>query len=137
MATPTAKTSFGLPLALFAWCITEIIRYSFYGFNLVNAAPKLLTWLRYSTFVFLYPIGVSGELICMYHAQQYISETGAYSMELPNVYNFTFSYLYLVWFLMFLYIPLFPKLYLHMFTLRRKVLGGGAAAASDKKKKVK
>lgn len=47
LATPTAIYSPGLPLALLAWSITEIIRYSYYAFNLVNFVPSFLIWLRY------------------------------------------------------------------------------------------
>lgn len=46
IATPDAIYSPGLPLALFAWAVTEIIRYAFYGLNLLNAVPKLLIFLR-------------------------------------------------------------------------------------------
>lgn len=47
LATPNAILSPGLPLALFAWSITEIIRYAFYGFNLLNIVPRILIILRY------------------------------------------------------------------------------------------
>lgn len=47
LATPTAIYSPGLPLALFAWSITEIIRYGFYGFNLLGFVPSPLVFLRY------------------------------------------------------------------------------------------
>lgn len=45
-ATPTGQASPGLPLALLAWCITEIIRYGYYALSLVNAVPYLLVFLR-------------------------------------------------------------------------------------------
>lgn len=49
LATPDtyAASSFGFPLAILAWSITEIIRYSFYYLNLNNFVPYFLTWLRY------------------------------------------------------------------------------------------
>lgn len=46
IATPNAIYSPGLPLALFAWSITEIIRYAFYGLNLLKAVPHILIFLR-------------------------------------------------------------------------------------------
>lgn len=45
-ATPTGQVSPGLPLALLAWCITEIIRYGYYALSLINAVPHILVWLR-------------------------------------------------------------------------------------------
>ncbi|XP_055696523.1 very-long-chain (3R)-3-hydroxyacyl-CoA dehydratase 2 [Lutzomyia longipalpis] len=132
MATPTGKVSPGLPLALLAWSVTEIIRYGYYALNLVNTVPRLVTWLRYTTFIALYPIGVTGELLCFYWAQDYARSHGVWSVEMPNRWNGTFSYYYFLWFVMLLYIPLFPQMYLHMFAQRKKILGGGAAAKSKK-----
>uniref|UniRef100_A0A182NFW0 Very-long-chain (3R)-3-hydroxyacyl-CoA dehydratase n=1 Tax=Anopheles dirus TaxID=7168 RepID=A0A182NFW0_9DIPT len=127
MATPTGKVSPGLPLAILAWSVTEIIRYAYYALNLVDAVPKLLIFLRYTTFIVLYPTGVTGELLCFYWAQSHVAATKQWSIEMPNTYNFTFSYLYFLWAVMLLYIPLFPQLYLHMFAQRKKILGSGSA----------
>ncbi|XP_063696219.1 very-long-chain (3R)-3-hydroxyacyl-CoA dehydratase 2 [Culicoides brevitarsis] len=124
-ATPTGQVSPGLPLALLAWCITEIIRYGYYALSLLNAVPHLLVWFRYTTFIVLYPIGVTGELLCFYWAQSYVRETKLWSVEMPNPWNFTFSYFYFLWIVMLGYIPIFPHLYLHMFAQRKKILGGG------------
>uniref|UniRef100_A0A182ITA0 Very-long-chain (3R)-3-hydroxyacyl-CoA dehydratase n=1 Tax=Anopheles atroparvus TaxID=41427 RepID=A0A182ITA0_ANOAO len=134
MATPTGKVSPGLPLAILAWSITEIIRYGYYALNLIDAVPQLLITLRYTTFIALYPIGVTGELLCFYWAQSHVGETKQWSVEMPNKYNFTFSYFYVLWMVMLLYIPLFPQLYLHMFAQRKKVLGAPSGAASGKQK---
>lgn len=163
LAVPVSMFSPGLPLALFAWSVTEIIRYGFYGFNLLGAVPSTLVWLRwvfacyiwwlfhqnhlttqplifylflwrYTTFIALYPIGVTGELLCLYWAQRHAATTTIWSIEMPNTYNFTFSYYYFLWIVMLLYIPLFPQLYLHMFALRKKVLG---KASTDAKVKTK
>lgn len=138
MATPTGKVSPGLPIALFAWAITEIIRYGYYALNIVKVVPHIVVFLRYTTFIALYPIGVTGELLCFWWAQSYAKEHSVWSVEMPNKWNATFSYFTLLWIVMLGYIPIFPQLYLHMFAQRRKILGGGspavAAPASQKKK---
>jgi len=123
MATPDAKESPGLPLALLAWSITEIIRYGYYALNIVNMVPYILIWLRYTTFIALYPIGVTGELLCFYWAQNYAKNNSVWSVNMPNKYNATFSYFYLLWIVMVSYIPIFPQLYLHMFAQRKKFVG--------------
>lgn len=46
MPTVAAKNSYGLPLALIAWSVTEIIRYGYYTLNLINIVPSILIWLR-------------------------------------------------------------------------------------------
>ncbi|KAH8298225.1 hypothetical protein KR018_011405 [Drosophila ironensis] len=135
MATPTGKVSPGLPIALFAWAITEIIRYGYYALNIVKIVPHFVVFLRYTTFIVLYPIGVTGELLCFWWAQSYARENSVWSVVMPNKWNATFSYFGFLWIVMLGYIPIFPQLYLHMFAQRRKILGGGGAAAASPKKK--
>lgn len=127
LATPTGPTSPGLPLALVAWSITEVIRYLYYALNLLGTVPYLLVWCRYTLFIALYPIGVTGELLCLYAAQAYVAHKKLWSLEMPNALNLTFSYHYFLLFIMFLYIPLFPQMYLHMFAQRRKVITDGTS----------
>ena len=124
--TPTGQKSPGLPLALFCWSLTEIIRYSYYVAHLLlPAVPSLLVWLRYTIFIPMYPCGFLGELLCSYWAQSYIRDTGKWSVELPNRFNFSFSFYYFIWIMAICYMPLFPQMYLHMFAQRRKVFGRG------------
>ncbi|XP_034185873.1 3-hydroxyacyl-CoA dehydratase 1 [Osmia lignaria lignaria] len=130
LATPYehAASSPGLPLAILAWSITEIIRYLFYFMNLSGFVPYFLTWLRYTLFIILYPIGVTGELLCLYAAIKYAgSHPEAWSYTLPNACNFTFSYYITLIIVGLTYIPVFPQLYLHMFAQRRKILGVDAS----------
>lgn len=112
---------------------------------------------RYSTFIILYPIGVTGELLCFYAAVKYANANpDVWSYTLPNVWNFTFSYLYLLVGVMLLYIPcvyrvfmnvekertdskrnllsvaVFPVLYMHMFAQRRKMLTPTSKESSKK-----
>ncbi|XP_030384745.1 very-long-chain (3R)-3-hydroxyacyl-CoA dehydratase hpo-8 [Scaptodrosophila lebanonensis] len=133
MATPTGKVSPGLPIALFAWAVTEIIRYGYYALNIIKVVPHLVVFLRYTTFIALYPIGVTGELLCFWWAQNYAKEHSVWSVVMPNKWNATFSYFALLWIVMLGYIPIFPQLYLHMFAQRRKILGGGGSGAPKKK----
>ncbi|KAF7215345.1 3-hydroxyacyl-CoA dehydratase 2 [Nothobranchius furzeri] len=106
-----------------AWTVTEIIRYSFYTFSLLNHLPYLIKWARYTFFIVLYPMGVTGELLTIYAALPYVQKTGLYSVTLPNKYNFSFDYYTFLILVMVSYIPLFPQLYFHMIRQRKKVLG--------------
>merc|ERR1719369_1254936 len=120
---PPSQISLGFPLLLFAWTITEIIRYSMYAISLVGTPPYFLTWLRYTFFIIAYPTGVTGELLCSYWGMWYAREKGIWSVHLPNSLNATFSFPLVILVIMLLYIPLFPPMYLHMFGQRKKVLG--------------
>ncbi|CAK9817120.1 Very-long-chain (3R)-3-hydroxyacyl-CoA dehydratase 2 [Anthophora plagiata] len=130
LATPSnyAISSSGMPLAILAWSITEIIRYLFYFLNLNGSVPYLLVWLRYTLFIVLYPIGITGELLCLYSATKYASSyPDAWTYKLPNTWNFIFSYYTILVIIMLSYIPIFPQLYCHMFAQRRKILGNDAS----------
>lgn len=109
-------------LFVIAWTITEIIRYSFYTFSLLNHLPYLIKWARYTLFIVLYPMGVSGELLTIYAALPFVRQAGLYSISLPNKYNFSFDYYAFLILIMISYIPLFPQLYFHMIHQRRKIL---------------
>jgi very-long-chain (3R)-3-hydroxyacyl-CoA dehydratase len=41
-----SRASIGVPMLLIAWSVTEVIRYSFYALNLINAVPHVLVWCR-------------------------------------------------------------------------------------------
>jgi very-long-chain (3R)-3-hydroxyacyl-CoA dehydratase len=123
---PPARLSVGVLMLLFAWTITEMIRYSLYAIQLVSTPPYFLTWLRYSFFIIAYPVGVTGELLCSYAGLLTAYETGVFSVTFPNVMNATFSFPLVIAVIMLLYVPLFPPMYLHMFSQRKKVLGASA-----------
>ncbi|XP_067863180.1 very-long-chain (3R)-3-hydroxyacyl-CoA dehydratase 1 isoform X2 [Heptranchias perlo] len=111
-------------LFLVTWAVTEITRYSFYTFNLLNHLPYFIKWARYNFFIILYPIGVVGELLTIYGALPFVKKSGIYSLRLPNKYNVSFDYYTCLIIVMISYIPLFPQLYFHMLRQRRKVLHG-------------
>ena len=127
---PEAREDKGFPMLLVAWSVTEIIRYSYYALGLFNATPWILTWLRYTLFIGLYPLGVSGELMCSIACLPSIYREKPLSVALPNAWNFTFNSYVVMILILLSYIPIFPQLYLHMFAQRRKILG-----SDDSKKK--
>ncbi|XP_075985304.1 3-hydroxyacyl-CoA dehydratase 1 [Anticarsia gemmatalis] len=126
MATESAPVSPGLPICILAWSITEIIRYAYYVLNILNAVPQPLLFLRYSTFLILYPIGITGELMCMYFSLDEVAEKQLLTISMPNAWNAAFNYYYFLIFYMLLYIPIFPVLFGHMLAQRRKMLGKDA-----------
>lgn len=82
-----------------AWSLAEIIRYQYY-IHKPNEGPLL--FLRYNSFLILYPMGVlTGEMPLIYQNYQ----------KTNNIVNLV---------ILFLYIPFFPYLYIHMLSLRKK-----------------
>lgn len=107
---------------IFAWGVTEVVRYAFYGLKLLNIEFSLLTWCRYSFFLVLYPLGVSSELTLVAARLAYIYSDRPYSLFMPNSINFGIDFFYLVIIALIAYIPGFPTLYGHMRKMRSKVL---------------
>jgi len=55
----------GVVVVSFAWGITELVRYSLYFLSLFDKQPAALLWMRYSFFIVLYPLGVTGEWLIL------------------------------------------------------------------------
>jgi hypothetical protein len=111
-----------------AWCITEIIRYSYYGLGLYKINVGLLTWLRYTLFIVLYPTGVAGEMGCLYKSMPGMMDappSGAnpiVSYFLRPILKNSLGYFLAI---VPMYVVGLTTLYGHMLAQRKKVLGGG------------
>lgn len=121
----------GLKLILIAWCITEMVRYSFYFLNLMDGtrkhhglqnngveknktsiwsnSNKPIQWMRYTFFIFLYPLGVLGEILIILSMMAWLG------WEL-NIFVIGFGLSLLI------YPIFFPGMYGHMWKQRRKKL---------------
>ncbi|EFO26575.2 hypothetical protein LOAG_01917 [Loa loa] len=118
----SAQRSTGVLFMLVAWSVTEVVRYSYYGLALINAVSNFHTWLRYSLFIVLYPLGVIGELLIVLAALPEVSAKKHLTVELPNIFNIGFSFWWYLIIYIILYIPGFPQMYMYMFKQRKKVL---------------
>ncbi|XP_019697101.1 very-long-chain (3R)-3-hydroxyacyl-CoA dehydratase isoform X2 [Harpegnathos saltator] len=87
------------------WSMVEIVRYPYYITQLLNIKVSFLTWLRYTLWIPLYPLGFLCEGIIIFRNIPYFEETKKFSIFLPNAYNFTF------------YLPSFLRIYLLLFFL--------------------
>ncbi|KAI9224589.1 tyrosine phosphatase-like protein [Blastocladiella britannica] len=118
----SVQTSPAFASLILAWGVTELIRYSLYGLAQVDVKPYWLTWLRYSSFLPLYPIGVASECTLIYMS------TAAAEAVSPLL-----KYLFLT-IIVVVYPPGLFMLYSFMLRQRRKVLGGGGSGAAKKVK---
>ena len=119
-----SAVSKGYLLIYFAWSLVEMVRYIYYIMSLLQKdfwkfnIPYALIWCRYSFFIVLYPIGVSGEMITVWNAKK---DFGKYILWNNGKINITVADLvYPVW---VLYIPALIFLYGYLFKQRKKVLG--------------
>ncbi|KAG6487316.1 hypothetical protein ZIOFF_055902 [Zingiber officinale] len=84
----------------------SIIRYSFFGMKeALGFAPSWLLWLRYSTFLILYPTGITSEVGLIYVALPFIKASEKYCIRMPNKWNFTFDYFYASIIALAIYVP--------------------------------
>ncbi|RXH74079.1 hypothetical protein DVH24_021259 [Malus domestica] len=112
-------------LALFALfcvciCIKVLLLKEALGF-----APSWLLWLRYSTFILLYPTGITSEVGVIYIALPHMKNSEKYSIRMPNKWNFCFDYFYAAIVALGIYVPgmhRIPYMYGYMLGQRKKAL---------------
>ncbi|OVA10484.1 Protein-tyrosine phosphatase-like [Macleaya cordata] len=103
---PETRTHVLVSSLVISWSITEIIRYSFFGTKeALGFAPSWLLWLRYSTFLVLYPTGITSEVGLIYIGLQYIQGSEKYCIRMPNKWNFSFDYFYASILALGIYVP--------------------------------
>ncbi|OVA18277.1 Protein-tyrosine phosphatase-like [Macleaya cordata] len=87
-------------ITFFAWSLSEVIRYSHYALNCVGICPFWVTYLRYTAFIVLYPLGMAvGEMWLMYQALPIIKKKNLYADFFDgfpfNYYSFVMVLIYL------------------------------------------
>jgi very-long-chain (3R)-3-hydroxyacyl-CoA dehydratase len=94
----------------------------------MNYFADIVGHMRYNFFIILYPVGITGELICCYKTWEYFKALGPAESRpswtyypMPNKFNISFIYEDVI----FVCIPLFyilgfPGLYKHMWVQRSK-----------------
>lgn len=70
-----------------SWSAIEFIRYPLYICQLTMINSKFLTWLRYSVWIPLYPVGTAMEVLLFCNAMSVIAADNMYEMQLPNTFN--------------------------------------------------
>lgn len=87
------------------WSLVEIFRYPYYISQILKKELGLLTWLRYTIWIPLYPMGILCEGIIILRNIPYFEETKRFCVEMPNKWNFSFD------------MPTFLKIYLILLIL--------------------
>jgi len=74
--------------------------------------PYWLTWCRYSFFILLYPLGVTGEILTVYYSKKNLKKIKFFGTRMENI-----TYIIYI-----IYIPGIIFLYSYMLKQRNKVL---------------
>ncbi|KAM6352659.1 very-long-chain (3R)-3-hydroxyacyl-CoA dehydratase 3 isoform 3-T4 [Alca torda] len=105
------------------WSIIELFRYPYYMLSCIGIEWKPLTWLRYTTWIPLYPLGGLAEAVCIIQSIPIFSETGKYSLGLPNPLNVTIQFSFLLQiYLIALFLGVFVN-FRHLYKQRKQHLG--------------
>ncbi|XP_062248234.1 very-long-chain (3R)-3-hydroxyacyl-CoA dehydratase-like [Platichthys flesus] len=104
----------------YLWSTIEIFRYPFYMLGCIGTDWKLLTWLRYSLWIPLYPLGVLAEAVAVIQSLPIFDETRLFSVSLPAVLGGSLSFSYtLQLYLVFMFLGLFIN-FRHLYKQRRR-----------------
>merc|ERR1719400_284581 len=101
----------------------EIVRYPYYMLRVYDIDFGLITWLRYTLWIPLYPIGFICEGVIALRDIPYFEETERFSVSLPNKANFAFYFPNMLrFYLLFCYFPIMYNMMQHMYRSRCKKL---------------
>ncbi len=93
------------PCAKCRVCATTCLCAQCFMLQELGLSPYPLLWLRYTTFIPLYPLGVASEMTMVALAVPHIRKSHMWSLRMPNSYNFAFDYLYFCLLCVAIYIP--------------------------------
>ncbi|KAM8876749.1 very-long-chain (3R)-3-hydroxyacyl-CoA dehydratase-like [Synchiropus picturatus] len=104
----------------YLWSAIETFRYPFYMLACIGMEWKLLTWLRYSLWIPLYPLSVVAEAVAVVQSMAIFDETRLFSLPLPAVLGHWLSFSYtLQLYLVIMFLGLFINVR-HLYKQRRR-----------------
>jgi len=93
-AEPSLQSSYVVYALMICWSAIEVIRYPYYTLQIYDIEFPALTWLRYSLWIPLYPVGICCEAYLVYQTIPLVQDSKRLTVELPNNANFAFSFYY-------------------------------------------
>lgn len=108
----------------FVWSLVEVVRYPYYIAQVYKKDIGILTWLRYTMWIPLYPLGFLCEGVIILRNIPYFEETQKFTVSLPNSWNFAFHFPSIMrLYLLVLFFPAMFTLMSHMYRSRIQKLG--------------
>lgn len=117
---------------IYIYALSEVVRYPYYMLRVYHVDVGLISWLRYTIWIPLYPLGFLCEGIIILRSIPYFEETKRFSVFLPNKLNISFYFPTAM--RLYLLLGLFPLLYFimtYMYRQRRKIVGAGRTDKYD------
>ncbi|KAM9753811.1 very-long-chain (3R)-3-hydroxyacyl-CoA dehydratase [Menidia menidia] len=104
----------------YLWSAIEIFRYPFYMLGCFNTEWKTLTWLRYTVWIPLYPLGVLAEAVAVIQSIPIFEKTKLFNIPLPKAIGTSLSFSYALYFyLVLMFIGLLIN-FRHLYKQRKR-----------------
>ncbi|KAJ3641068.1 hypothetical protein Zmor_027591 [Zophobas morio] len=106
------------------WSAVEIIRYPYYMSQLFKKENGLLTWLRYTAWIFCYPIGFVCEGVIIFRNMIFMEQDNSWALTLQTPIELTLRFSAVL--RIYLLIGIIPTMYLmmsHMYRARKQKIG--------------
>uniref|UniRef100_UPI0037E70402 very-long-chain (3R)-3-hydroxyacyl-CoA dehydratase isoform X2 n=1 Tax=Semicossyphus pulcher TaxID=241346 RepID=UPI0037E70402 len=104
----------------YLWSAIEIFRYPFYMLGCFNTEWKTLTWLRYTIWIPLYPLGVIAEAVAVIQSISIFDQTKLFSIPLPKSLGTSVSFSYFLHiYLALMFLGLFIN-FRHLYKQRKR-----------------
>ncbi|XP_022610063.1 very-long-chain (3R)-3-hydroxyacyl-CoA dehydratase-like isoform X1 [Seriola dumerili] len=104
----------------YLWSAIEIFRYPFYMLGCFDTEWKTLTWLRYTIWIPLYPLGVLAEAVAVIQSIPIFYETKLFSIPLPKAIGTSISFSYILHiYLVLMFLGLFIN-FRHLYKQRKR-----------------
>lgn len=122
-SNPSFHSNHLVTYLFFVWSLIELFRYPYYCTNLLNLKIKWLTFIRYTIWISLYPLGITLEAFICYSNLNFLETSQKYSFLLPNPANISFYPPYLIKFYLYFLIWIGTYFLLsYMYSQMKKVL---------------
>mmetsp|Transcript_1040 Transcript_1040/g.2219 ORF Transcript_1040/g.2219 Transcript_1040/m.2219 type:complete len:205 (+) Transcript_1040:250-864(+) len=82
---PSVRGLWAVSTMILAWALTEVPRYLYFSVMSQGSPPRWLTWLRYSTFFILYPLGAGSEMAVLYSCLSHLKSQPLLSLDLASL----------------------------------------------------
>ncbi|CAC5416763.1 HACD [Mytilus coruscus] len=122
---PRLHTAPAVFCLFFVWSAIECFRYPFYMLSTLGKKIGFITWLRYTAWIPLYPLGILLEGTVGIMAIPLYEDTEMFTLQLPNSANMAFYFPYLLHAYLFLLLFGGYQLLNYMYSQRKKVIGVG------------
>lgn len=104
----------------YLWSAIEIFRYPFYMLGCFNTEWKTLTWLRYTVWIPLYPLGVTAEAVAVIQSIPIFDKTKLFSIPLPQAVGASISFSHFLHiYLVLMFLGLFIN-FRHLYKQRKR-----------------